>query len=159
MSVQETIIHTLGQLHIADLLSFDDFAAVIRNDEMYADVSTEALEAYYDVYKEDAISNKEEFQKRTDHLVEDLRRNSMNEIVAGEQSNFFSLEDIINTLYKVGLLLETRTNVINETLEDRTEVLKRFEEGTQLSTISNDSITEILNTLGVYKRLLQEADN
>lgn len=83
----------------------------------------------------------------------------MNEIVAGEQSNFFSLEDIINALYKVGLLLETRTNVINETLEDRTEVLKRFEEGTQLSTISNDSITEILNTLGVYKRLLQEADN
>lgn len=159
MSVQDTLTHLLEGLYITSLLSYDEFADAIRSEEGHADISTEMLQAYYDSYRNEEVLSKEKSKEQVAQFTKYLRENSIKDIVSGEQNNFYSLEDIIDSLYKVSLLLETRTNVVNDTLKDKINTMKRFEEATKYTVPSDDSMKDIIHLLGTYRILLQELDS
>lgn len=145
-------------LATSSLLSFPDFVDLIRGKDKFKDISNDSLGEWYSRYEKIDLEIKRETREHVSELVKKLNQTTMSDIISLQAGNSYSLEEMINNLYKVGILLETRTNVLNKSLEANINTLSEF--GTKIKDLDLDSSSlstdKILQTLDNYKNILQK---
>lgn len=159
MEGDNTLSNFLKNLLVTNIISRNDFGTAIRSNHDFRDISESDLDKQYALYKERDMSNSIELDNSVKEILDLFRQTSLDDLKLSQAKNSHSLEDIVIALYRVGSLLETRTNVLNETLLEQINTIRDFKEMTNFT--SNDSISNsrILNMLEKYKKLLNEIDN
>lgn len=159
MEVDDTLSNFLKNLMVTNIISRNEFVSLIRADNDFTGISESELYNYYDLYKERDRSNSIELETSVKNILDTFRQTSLEDLKLSQVQSTHSLEDIVIALYRVGILLETRTNVLNETILEQVKVIRDFKE--MASFASNDSMSniKILDMLEKYKMLLNKLDD
>ncbi|SMN22234.1 similar to Saccharomyces cerevisiae YLR315W NKP2 Non-essential kinetochore protein [Maudiozyma saulgeensis] len=159
MDAHTTIDSFLKGLLTTNILSLTDFQNLIKNDHRFNQLSDDSIEKFYNLYKAKDITYGNDLRRNINQLVEPLRETNLEDLKQNQSNSSYSLEDMIIGLYKVGALLETRTNVINGRIEEEIEVLKGFYKVAGVDSNSIPSNRNILQMLENYRCILEELDD
>lgn len=159
MEADDTLSNFLKNLMVTNVISRNEFSSLIRTDIDFAGISESDLDNYYTLYKERDWSNGIELETSVKHILDVFRQTSLEDLKLSQAQNTYSLENIVIALYRVGILLETRTNVLNETMLEQIKVIKDFKEMGSFASGDSMSNIKILNMLEKYKLLLNKLDD
>ncbi|QLG73289.1 hypothetical protein HG535_0E03730 [Zygotorulaspora mrakii] len=162
MASQELLTRYITEGLLTNQISFEEFDDIITK-SAHNRISKESIRDWYLKYQSIDSMAYQTISKGVCDFLKKLKESVLNDLEKGQVAESFTLEEIINNLYTVDQILNSRLKTMNKRiaanaleLESFNNILTESHETRQQS--ANSSLDGLLNTLKRYKALIEDVD-